>query len=83
MRAGDIVFNEGDLVQLKSGGPVMVVRFAVEHLLLCAWSDSSDRVRRATFDPHELRLLHGTSLLSVRVLERLGGKWPYVAVVRP
>lgn len=82
MQNGCAPFAEGDLVRLHAGGPLMTVRFPVEHLVLCAWFDNHGVVRRGTFEPRNLQLVHRELLLSVRVLRQLARKWPFVAVLR-
>jgi len=49
---------EGDLVQLKTGGPVMAVRFEVDQLLLCIWTDASGAVHRRTFSKDQLQVIY-------------------------
>ena len=72
-------YREGDLVRLKSGGPVMTVKFEIDQLLLCAWIDSGGRTRRATYSPEQLDLVHTDSPVWLKVLLRLSSRWPVVA----
>lgn len=71
---------EGDLVRLKGGGPMMAVKFQVQDLLLCVWQDASGRVRRATFAPRQLEILHRAPPTWIHVVERISTRWPVVAV---
>lgn len=74
-------FTEGDLVRLKSGGPVMVVRFPVEHVLLCAWTDHAGRARRGTFSPAQLQPVKPAHPVWITATARLAARWPVVAPV--
>ena len=48
--------REGDLVKLKSGGPMMTVTGTREGgYLLCEWFDDKGTAQFATFQPHALR----------------------------
>lgn len=75
-------FAEGDWVQLRKNGRLMTVRFTVGHLLLCAWLDEQGGMRRATYHPKQLALVHTTPLLAIRVLARLATRCQIVAVLR-
>ena len=46
----------GDVVELKSGGPVMtVVRVAEAGAVYCQWFPSPDKVREKSFPPAALK----------------------------
>ena len=73
-------FGEGDLVRLKTGGPVMVVCFAVEPILLCKWMDAVGRDRRGTFSPRQLQLVEHAYPVWMRAVERLSRRYSIVTL---
>jgi uncharacterized protein YodC (DUF2158 family) len=75
----EYTFGEGDLVQLRTGGPVMTVRFPVEQFVLCAWMDASGRERRATFSRDQLRIARTAFPIWLTATARLASRWPVVA----
>ena len=48
-------FKKGDVVQLKSGGPIMTVYGGKRHLVCCVWFEHSKR-EKADFEPETLKL---------------------------
>ena len=44
----------GDLVRLKSGGPVMTVSFIASQTVGCDWFDEENRHQTANFRPEQL-----------------------------
>ena len=75
----DGLYNVGDLVQLKAGGPPMSVEALVGNLLLCTWVEPSGRTRRGTFSWHELRSAGSAAPVWLAALQRLSDRWSIVA----
>lgn len=67
------------MVRHVRGGPVLTVKAAVGHLLLCEWVDEQGRERRQTFSPNELAVVDAAHLLWLRVFARLAARWPVAA----
>jgi uncharacterized protein YodC (DUF2158 family) len=72
-------FQAGDLVQLKSGGPLMTVEqtgkkaYSEEEAVWCVWSEkvgNKQVVQRETFPPAVLEKREKPSALSVGVIRR-------------
>lgn len=51
------MFQVGDLVKLKSGGPVMTVSWINNENTGCNWFNQNDELRTANFRHNELRLI--------------------------
>jgi uncharacterized protein YodC (DUF2158 family) len=48
-------FKPGDVVQLKSGGPVMTIKFIDEDGdVFCEWFDKKDELKAGRFTVHQL-----------------------------
>ena len=43
-------FNEGDTVQLKSGGPIMTITSITADGVVCIWFDDNDKSQRELFN---------------------------------
>jgi uncharacterized protein YodC (DUF2158 family) len=55
-------FKVGELVRLKSGGPLMVVATVDEETICCTWRDQGDRqVQRETFSAVVLEKVRGSA----------------------
>ena len=54
MLGSDTAFAQGEVVQLRSGGPLMTVMFVQGRLIKCGWFWSG-RYRVESFGPDELR----------------------------
>jgi|ADurb_Met_01_Slu_FD_contig_111_170962_length_1516_multi_3_in_0_out_0_1 uncharacterized protein YodC (DUF2158 family) len=56
-----IEINVGDVVQLKSGGPRMVVdkidHNFYDHPIGCAWFSKNDELRHSQFSPESLNIV--------------------------
>ncbi len=72
-------FSDGDIVQLKSGGPLMAIKVHVDELLLCEWLSAEGRTCRGTFRAHQVHLTSAQPLW-VRVASRLCERMPVVAI---
>jgi uncharacterized protein YodC (DUF2158 family) len=48
-------FERGDLVRLKSGGPMMTVSAVKDDEVECIWTDDSGRPNDATFSTYVLQ----------------------------
>ena len=53
------MINSGDLVRLKSGGPVMTVSWIQRTEAYCTWFDSSDELKNAPFKIAQLKVVDG------------------------
>ena len=67
-------------MQLKTGGPVMAVRFPVDQLLLCAWVDANGVTRRSTFSPSQLKIVHHVLPVWARAAAALSTRWNRIAI---
>lgn len=56
------MFKTGDLVKLKSGGPIMTVRITDREGLAvrCDWFGNTDDYKTAWFESESLELMNGT-----------------------
>jgi uncharacterized protein YodC (DUF2158 family) len=52
----DHIFDAGDVVQLKSGGPTMTVISANERSVGCVWFDKNHDMKQETLRPPVLKL---------------------------
>lgn len=57
MQSTESLFEEGDLVRLRSGGPVMLVKAAPDHMAYCIWEVAGKRYdgtfHQAALEPAE------------------------------
>jgi uncharacterized protein YodC (DUF2158 family) len=63
------MFEAGDTVQLKSGGPMMTVEHAGNYAdgvfrVLCTWFDSAGKFQRKAFPPETLKAATSSSCSS-------------------
>lgn len=72
-------FVQGDLVQLKRGGPVMSVHLPVGPLLLCTWFEGDGRMKRGTFSPSELEAPFSSAPIWVKAIMTLSSRCKLVA----
>lgn len=50
-------FKPGDVVQLKSGGPIMTVKFLDEDGdIYCEWFDKKEELKGSRFTVHQLTM---------------------------
>jgi uncharacterized protein YodC (DUF2158 family) len=75
----ELLIAEGDLVRLKAGGPIMVVKFKIATLLLCVWTNRQGRTQRETFAPGQLELIRHDSPAWLLALSRLSSRWHVVS----
>lgn len=78
---GLFLLVEGDVVRLKTGGPLMAVKFKIDALLLCIWTDPKGRTQRETFAPEQLELVGRESPAWLLALSRLSSRWNVVAIM--
>lgn len=71
-------FVQGDLVQLKRGGPVMSVHLPVGPLLLCTWFEG-DGMKRGTFSPSELEVPFTSAPIWMKAVMMLSSRCRLVA----
>lgn len=50
------MFKPGEVVVLKSGGPLMTVKFHEEYRVACTWFDSKGQLQVNEFGPEQLEL---------------------------
>jgi uncharacterized protein YodC (DUF2158 family) len=60
-------FSEGDVIQLKSGGPLMTIENAFEPVAgkqtyRCTWFDGKNELKRAEFKEEALEKYEGISI---------------------
>lgn len=76
-----MAFKSGDAVQLKTGGPRMIVENEVDDLLLCSWVTPSGSVCRQTYSARQLDHAHHPELVAIRAIKRLASRWRVAATL--
>jgi uncharacterized protein YodC (DUF2158 family) len=64
------LFEEGDKVRLKAGGPIMTVQVAPDHMAYCVWF-VGDKPHQGTFDQDTLELVMPKAKLADAMLPPL------------
>ena len=64
-------FDEGDKVRLKSGGPIMTVQVAPDHMAYCVWF-VGDKPHQGTFDQNTLELVRAKGQRGDSAFQPLG-----------
>lgn len=72
-------FKSGDAVQLKTGGPQMMVEHEVADLLLCSWLSPRGRMCRETYSARQLEAAESAELVGVTAMKRLAARWHVAA----
>lgn len=55
------LFNEGDKVRRKEGGPVMLVKAAPDHMAYCTWEEGG-KATQGTFHQEALEFAEGDAV---------------------
>ena len=76
-----MAFKSGDAVQLKTGGPRMMVEDELDDLLLCSWVTPLGRVCRQTYSTRQLDRADHPELVAVTAIKRLARRWRVAATL--